>query len=275
MRASQSNFPRFTIPPWVTWLAIGLAPLVTSLALVQVSDGIVNFQGFVSFLVVCSMAAGLLVAGWVLLKYDSRLVLPGWLGGAVFCAVLLRLVAGLLWYSFLPVFGYGSPAERAGYIMADAYHRDQAAWGLAQSEKPLQRSFTGYDKADQYGGLLYLSALIYRYFGGDFHRPLLMVVLAAAASSLAVMFTWAFARRAWNESVAKIAALALVLYPEALLLGSSQMREAFTLSLAIAGFYGLVRYWQDRKWAGLVIVVVALVICLPLSPPFVALLLVA
>ena len=51
--------------------------------------------------------------------------------------------------------------------MADAYERDQAAWDLGHSGKPLLKAFEGnYRKADQYGGLLFLSAVVYRFLGG-------------------------------------------------------------------------------------------------------------
>ncbi len=105
-----------------------------------------------------------------------------------------------------------------------------------------------------------MSAFVYRYFGSLYHQPLLMVVLAAACSALAVLFTWAFARRVWGEKVATITAWALFLYPEAVLLGSSQMREAFTIPLVAAAFYGLVRYRDDRSKSGLVWMLVALLI---------------
>ena len=58
------------------------------------------------------------------------------------------------------------------------------------------------------------------------------------------------------------------------MLGSSQMREAFTITLAIAASYGLVKYSQERGWSGLTLVVGALILCVPLSPPTAALLLI-
>jgi hypothetical protein len=51
------------------------------------------------------------------------------------------------------------------------------------------------------------------------------------------------------------------------------MREAFTVTLAVAALYGLVRYWQERTWKSLGWIVGALVFTLPFSPPFAALLL--
>jgi len=76
-----------------------------------------------------------------------------------------------------------------------------------------------------------------------------------------------------DEAAAKAAAWVLVLYPEAVLLGGSQMREAFTVTLTVAAFYGLVRYWQERTWPGLAWILGVLALSLPFSPPFSALLL--
>ncbi len=218
------------------------------------------------------LGMALLWGGWRLLGREA----PRWLAWLSLGAALLRLGSGVLWYTALPLAGYHSPAEREGYVMADAYERDRAAWELAQSDKPLIKAFAGnYRKADQYGGFLFFSALIYRYLGGETHQPLLMVIFTATISALAIPFTWAFAHRAWGKSSARIAAWGLALYPEAVLLGSSQMREAFTITWVSMAFYGLLRYWQERSWKGLAWVAVALGLMLPFSPPGAALLLAA
>jgi hypothetical protein len=238
--------------------------------------GTSGFQSLNSWLVYFwgSILAGLILGGgWIAVRLSEETPLPRWLAVLLILSALLRLLAGLFWYSALPVLGHDSIEQRAGYVMADAYERDQTAWELSQSEKPLIRAFQGYRKADQYGGLLYLSALIYRTIGGETHQPLLMVILTAAFSALAVLLTWGFARRAWQDRVASIAAWVLAFYPEAILLGSSQMREAFTITLTMAAFYGLIRYWQTRHWTSLIWILGALLLYLPFSPPFAALLL--
>ncbi len=225
------------------------------------------------FLAAAILASGLLWAGWTALRAQEKPGMPAWLGGLLVGAALLRLAAGALWFVALPGSGHGSPPELAGYVMADAYQRDQAAWELAQSQKPLWDAFQGnFRKADQYGGLLFLSALVYRYLGGETHQPLMMVLITAAFSALAVVFAWALTRRAWNERAAKLAAWGMALYPEAVLLGSSQMREAFTMTLTAAAFYGLVLYTRQRSRAGLVWIFASLLLYLPFSPPFAALL---
>ncbi|HLF89897.1 MAG TPA: hypothetical protein VI451_13185, partial [Anaerolineales bacterium] len=180
----------------------------------------------------------------------------------------------VLWFSGLPVWGHDTEVQKAGYIMSDAYQRDAAAWELAQSNRPLTRAFTGYRAADQYGGMLFLSAGIYRYLGGQTHMPLMMVVLTASISALAVPFTWAFARRLFDEEVGKWAAWGIALYPEAVLLGSSQMREALMMPLVAMAFYGLARYRGERTLVGLGFVLAALMLTLPLSPPMAMIILV-
>jgi len=226
---------------------------------------------WISFLLVSLIGVAILAVGWWLVRRESP---PRWLIGLALGAALLRIAAGVVWYLTLPVYGYGSPPERGGYVMSDAFERDRAAWELADSEKPLTRALQGiYRKADQYGGLLFLSAAVYRFSGSPQHQPLLMVVLTAAFSSLSVLFTWAFARRLWGDAVARLAAWGLALYPEAVLIGSSQMREAFVVSLAMAACYGLLAFGQEKRWGGLALAAAALAACLPLSPPSAALLL--
>ena len=255
------------------WLLGAVSLSLLGLALSWVSWGTLELQGWASFTIVLCLAALILIAGWQLVRLDPAFSVPGWLGWLLLGAAGLRLALGVFWYLVLPAWGYGSPVEQAGYVMADAHARDLTAWQLAISGEPLWTAFRDYRLADQYGGLLFFSALVYRYLGGSVHQPLLMVVIAASVSALAVVFTWGFTRRAWNTPSANIAAWALALYPEAVLLGSSQMREAFTVTLVMAAFYGLVRYWQDRNWIGLAMLLGGLFLSLPFSPPFTALLL--
>jgi hypothetical protein len=190
------------------------------------------------------------------------------LGRLLLGAALLRLAVGVFWFVALPLWGHESPPEQSGYVMADAHERDQSAWELSQSDKPLIRAYQGrYRRFDQYGGLLFLSAFLYRYLGGAIHQPLQIISITAAISAVGVLFVWAFARRAWGDGVARIAAWGFALYPEAVLIGSSQMREAFTMTLTIVAFYGLVRYWRDHSRMGLMLILGALVLTVPLSPP--------
>jgi hypothetical protein len=258
-------------------LALGLAALaLLSLAfgLAWVSTGFDSLDSWGSFLGVLVLAAGLLWLGWRTIEADKALAAPRWLIWLLVGAALLRLLAGMVWLVGLPRWGYASPVEQAGYVMADAATRDQGAWRLSQSGKPLWTAFQDYPQYDQYGGLLFLSALLYRYLGVSSHYSLVIVVATAAFSALSVLFTWAFVRRLWSEQTAALAAWLAALFPEAVLLGSAHMREAFIITLVAAAFYGLARFWQDRSWQGIAWVLVALLLTMPFSPAFTALLLV-
>lgn len=252
---------------YLQFVLLGIFLVVISFFLAWVSSRFTNVQSTGSFLVLLSLVGLILYGTWLLVKADPKLLLPRWLGWLVIGTAVLRLLIGVLWYSGLPSWGYGSPVEQAGYIMADAFVRDSAAWDLAQSNDQLITTFGEYRQVDQYGGMLFLSALVYRYFGGTFHQPLQVVVLTATLSSLSVLFTWAFARRLLNEKIAYLSAWIVAIYPDSLILGSSQMREAFLMTLIAAGLYGLVRYFQDRTSTSLIWIFVSLILILPFSPP--------
>jgi len=257
-------------PRWI-WIVALFTILVFSLAfgLAWISNRLSGVGGWTAFLVAVLVGAGIIWVGFRLIKTESP---PHWLGYLTIGAALLHLAMGVLWYVALPVWGHESQAEQLGYVMSDASKRDQAAWKLAASNKPLADAFRNNRATDQYGGMLFLSALAYRHLGGANHQPLLIVVITASFSSLAILFTWAFAFRAWGLPAANLSAIALAVFPDAVLLGSSQMREAFTISLSSAAFYGLFRYYGNRTWKILFWLTLPLALFLPFSPPFATLL---
>lgn len=254
---------------WKRWLAYGLGLFALALGLAYLSIPESSFSGWLSFFFMLLAAGGMLYCGWTAIGKESP---PSWLRTALIVAVALRLAAGAFWMLALPAWGYDTPVQNAGYIMADAYDRDIAAWELARSDLPLTSAFQDYSSSDQYGGLLYLSAAVYRFFGGSSHQPLLIVVLAASFSSLAVLFTWAFSRRIWSDSTARIAVWMLVIYPEAVLLGSSQMREGFMVTLAVGAFYALQRAREELSWKNAFWLAAPILLSLALSSPFFVLL---
>ncbi len=255
--------------PISQWLPAIALIVVISLLLCLVSNNFSSLQDWGSFVLVMVIAAGILVIGLWLLGKEN---LPVWLIRLVIAGALIRLVFGAIWFIALPVWGHGTEAEKAGYVMADAGSRDTAAWKLAQSQKSLWSAFQNNRTSDQYGGLLFLSAAIYRATGSAAHHPLLMILITASVSALAIGFTWAFARHAWDEKIAGLAAWIMALFPEAVLMGSSQMREAFTITFGIMAFYGLLIYQKKHKPALLTWLVIPLLLYLPFSPPFAALL---
>lgn len=263
----QSREPR-TVNPAPRLLTVvgggllGLALLAAALA--WAASGFQNLAGWLQYFLALGAGALLLWLGWRSLSAEQA---PGWLAGLLVGAALLRLAVGVFWTAALPAWGYESEVELAGYVMQDAYDRDRAAWELASSGQPLWQAFTEPQPSDQYGGLLAFSAGLYRLLGSGVHRPLLVVIFGAAVSALAVIYTWAAARLLAPGRTAVLAAWGLALYPEAVLLGSSQMREAYTIPLAAAALYGLLRFQRDHRARDLLFVLVPLGLCLVISPP--------
>ncbi len=253
-----------------SWLIAVVLVAVVSVLLCWVSNHFSSLHNLGAFFLISLFSTAILLGGFWLFRHEKP---PSWIIRLVVVAALLRLFFGAVWFVALPLWGHGTPAEKAGYIMGDAASRDQAAWKLAHSEKPLWTAFQNNRATDQYGGLLFLSACVYRVLGGDAHQPLIMVFLTASFSALAVLFAWAFSRRAWDDQVAGLAAWIVALYPEAILIGSSQMREAFTITLGAAAFYGLVAYQKERKHWLLAWLVIPVLLYMVFSPPFAALLL--
>ncbi len=193
-------------------------------------------------------------------------------------ATSLRLAFGVFAYYALPVLGYDTDVENAGYIFFDAARRDSAAWDLAQSGRSLSEAFSGQYESDQYGGLLALSALVYRITPSDTHQPLLVAALAALAGGLGVVFAVLTARRVLGESADDSASRRvgwiMALLPESILLGASQMREPFIILFLAMGFYAVLIWRKTPRraalWGGL-----ALLGLLTISPGFAALLVLA
>lgn len=182
-------------------------------------------------------------------------------------AFLLRLGAGVTLILLLPAAGHQtSEVSLAGYVFKDAQIRDMQAWRLASSTDSLLTAFSGSYSGDQYGGMLAISAAIYRYLSPDSHRAALILILTALATGLGVLFLWKATHDWLNEKVANLAAVIFAFYPESILLGSSQMREAFVISSAALAFYGLLQITRERKrgWVG---IGVALLILLFFHPP--------
>ncbi len=160
-------------------------------------------------------------------------------------AFVLRLVlsAFLIWG--LPQFGYDESPQRVGFVFEDAYRREGNAWTLAQSEEPLTQAFSDEFGTDQYGGMLAMSALVYRVLSPDAYRPGLITILAAAAMALSIPILMVTVRRQFSEGTARWAGWILALYPEGLLLGAAQMREPFFI-LMICILFWAAAHWLDR-----------------------------
>lgn len=187
-------------------------------------------------------------------------------------AFVLRAGLALLAYFFLPQLGYDTETQQAGYLFFDAFRRDGQAWLLAQSGQPLWLAFSGEYASDQYGGLLWLSAALYRLIG--FHAPWAISLLAALVGTLGVFFVHASARRLFNEKAALWAGLVFAVYPESVLLGASQMREPFLITFLAMGFEGFLRWRELHTRRSLGWLAAGLLGLMFISPGFAALLVV-
>lgn len=248
---------------WLPW--VGGVVAVSGIVAVLDRQGSLSSSWPAYLFIVSLMTAAL----WLAWRWVTEGEGPRYLVVALAVAIVLRLGLGIGFTYALPRLGYEEEPQRAGYVYSDAFTRDVDAWSLADSDQSLLTAFTESRSSDQYGGLLFLSATIYRFLSPEYHRPLLIVVITAAISSLAVLFTWRFSRVAFGGKAAILAAWLIALYPDAVLLGSSQMREAFigtAFSIALFG-YGILR--EGRVKPGLVTILLATVaLALPISPPY-------
>lgn len=201
-----------------------------------------------------------LVAAW---RWAGAGQVLGWMIGL---AVVLRLVVGIGVYLALPINGYKVPDDQAGFVFTDAHRRDDQAWELASSGRPLVAGFDRTYYTDQYGGLLVLSALAYRGLSADAHRPLLILALAALTAALGAPFLLRATSALWDDRLAAAGAWLFVLYPESILTGGAQMREPFLLTFIAIAFWGFAQWYQAGARRSLWWVVVGLVGMLLVSP---------
>ena len=196
-----------------------------------------NFPlGFLSF-------SFLFLLSFVLLK-----IAHGWSGGGRTLAILivlaffLRLTVGAALHLALPVYGHADEDDRAGYVYTDAHKRDNQAWELAISKRPLLDAFSEKYASDQYGGLLAFNAFIYRYLSPDAQRPLMLVLFSAFFAALGVPFLWKAVSQAFGERVAWAPGWIFALYPESILLGASAMREPYLHTFSAFALWGFVNF---------------------------------
>jgi hypothetical protein len=181
-------------------------------------------------------------------------------------AFFLRLGIGIALILLLPVFGYQDNAEHhTGYFYTDSYIRDNQAWELANTGAPLTTAFSGRFSGDQYGGMLAISAFVYRFLSPDAHRPLLIIILNAMASAVGVLCLWKATSRWFGEKTALLAAWIFALYPESVLLGSTQMREAIVIPMVAVAFFGLTEI-QFGNRSGWLWIILSGLIMIPIQP---------
>ena len=188
------------------------------------------------------------------------------LGIFMVVAFVLRIGLGIFFMQVLPAAGYDTEVQNAGFVYSDAFVRDAEAFRIASSNSSLITPFTSQLKSDQYGGLLAMTALVYRIFSPDAARPLLITLLAAFVYTLGMAFFWNLLLVRFNKKIAKIALWIMALYPESVLLGSSQMREPFLIGLGCIAFWAALQ-WQESPWKAFIISAVSVVGAILFSVP--------
>ncbi len=259
-----------TIGPWA-----GIA-LGTALALLLADPLGVTGGAWLRYMAVTTAGTLLLALAWRHVSKSWRLQgMPRHLVGALLLGLLLRLSLGAVFYRLLPDYGYDAKHHNAGFFYPDAFKRDKDAWAIARTELPLSQGLLNPTKSDQYGGLLVLQSLVYAGVSGKEHRPLLQVGVTAYVSVLSVIYTWGFARRAFSNNAAAISAWVIALYPEAVLLAATPMREPFVATALAMGLFGYDAVRHRETTSGFIGLAGGLALSLIVSPPFSLMMLVA
>ncbi len=241
---------------------IALTIMIIAAALAGLDKNGHFLQGAIAYAVLLGLGAASIYGVWKAVAASAKVT------RIALAAASLRLAVGVALMLLLPIFGYQtSQVHQAGYVYNDAYVRDNQAWSLAVSGKSLGTAFSGELPGDQYGGMLALSALIYRFLSPDAHRPFLILILGAVACACGVLGLWKAAQTWFGDKTSLLAAWLFAFYPESILLGSSQMREAFVIPLIALSFYGNTEIIKRRMsgWAWLILTAIALLLIQPLA----------
>jgi len=260
---------------WILPLSLGLGVILSSL---QPGNWLVGWLGF-SFLFLLSFSLLTFSTKWANgsldAPYDKRsgLLNPPLSASAgktlawmVALAFALRFVGGVTTYLVLPIDGFDDEDDRAGFIFTDAHRRDAQAWELASSDHSIISGFNQSYAYDQYGGLLTMSAFIYRYLSPDAHRPLMLVLVSAFMATLGLPFLWKAVAQLWGEKVAIASGWVFALYPESILLCGSAMREPYLMVFSAFALWGFVD-WQNthsrNSWIWLALGIVGMLLVSP------------
>ena len=244
------------IPTWLKDLALAfIASLVLGALIAAFCPGLF-WQSALAAALISLITSLLLIRLWRAFGPSKSLAIM------MVTTFLLRIAVAVFISQALPAYGYDNPVNNAGYLYSDAFGRDQAAYKLATSNESLFTPFLKPDITDQYGGLLFMSASLYRLLSPDAARPLLISLLAAFSMTAGLAFLWSAIRKRWAARIALIACWIYALYPDSILLGSSQMREPFLIALGCIAFWAALQ-WRDKPIrAGLISLLALAAACL-------------
>lgn len=236
---------------WILPLSLGLGVVLSFL---QPGNWLIGWLGF-SFLFLLSLSLLTISTRWA--GGDSAsFSMKKNLAWMVAFAFALRLAGGVATFLVLPINGFDDVDDKAGYVYKDAHRRDDQAWELAVSGDSVLGVFNKKYAYDQYGGLLSLSAFVYRYLSPDAHRPLMLVLFSAFMAALGLPFLFKAAGQQWGEKVGLASSWIYTLYPESVLLGGSAMREPYLWACSAFALWGFVDWQKTHSrnswfWLGL------------------------
>lgn len=241
------------------WIAFITATLLS--VVLAFLDGYNFFRGWIAYF-------SLLILGLLIFFWTRQTVSAGKkVARLALLSALVRLLIGIGLILLLPIYGYKDSVEhRAGYIFHDSFVRDQQAWELASSDETLGTAFSGEFISDQYGGSLALFAGIYRYLSPDAHRQALPLIVNAVVASLGVLLLWGSAKIWFGGNVAWLSGLIFAFYPEAVLLGSSQMREPIVITGVAMSIYSLANI-RSRSYTWIGWLIASGIILFTFQPP--------
>ena len=224
---------------------IGIIALV-SLGLSLIFQLVLNvgafFPGFLAAFILIFLSGSVLYTAWCLVGCPKALA---WM---IFAAFIIRLSFAVFFAWGLPRFGYPTRPQEMGFVYEDSFRREENAWSLAKSGDPLITAFGDNYETDQYGGMLFLSAFIYRNLSPDAYRPALISILSAGVMTLSIPFLWGAMNGRFATKTVLWAGWILALYPEGILLGSAQLREPYFILLMSILFWSVIHIRERRKF---------------------------
>ena len=234
---------------WILPLSLGLGAVLSALQPFDQTQGkpgnwLIGWLGF-SFLFLLTFLLLTLSTKWA--GASTTLSAKKTLAWMVAIAFTLRFAGGVATYLVLPINGFTDADDKAGFVYKDAHRRDRQAWDLAASERSIVGGFNQSYAYDQYGGLLTISAFLYRYLSPDAHRPLMLVLVSAFMAALGLPFLWRAVGQQWGDKVAVASCWIYALYPESLLLGGSAMREPYLMTFSAFALWGFVSWGLDTR----------------------------
>ncbi|MGD0807456.1 MAG: glycosyltransferase family 39 protein [Anaerolineales bacterium] len=205
----------------------------------------VFWPNFLVFLIPSFLALGLV-------EVCNRFLLPGPVGDfprkCAWWALGMRVAFLIIVPLAMQLWGYPSDKNRIGLVETDALNATSKAWDAAQSNQPVLETWTQ-GSGDNTGGITVMGVILFRLFSSDQERALLLGLLAAAVSALTVIPTFRLANELFSERTARVAAVIVAVYPEAVMLGALDVQQgylALVLGVELLALAGLI-LWKKTE----------------------------